>query len=486
METTTTQALQHVIGGESFGKADRERRNPADSDDIVSRFPAGEAADVNRAVEAARDSLAKWSRTPAPERAAVLTRAAAILESRVTQVSRDLTREEGKTIAESTGEVRRAVDILRYYGGEGWRLSSEMVPSSAANQILYTKREPVGVVGVITPWNFPIAIPTWKLAPALVSGNTVVFKPASLTPLTAHHLLRALLDADLPRGVLNLVFGAGSEVGDSLVGHDAVAAVSFTGSTSVGKHIHEIASRRLARVQLEMGGKNPFIVAEDASPTEAAALVALGGWGLTGQACTATSRVIAVGKVLEPLVEALKREAQARTPGNGLLPEVRMGPVVSDSQLATDMSYLEVGRSEAELVTGGRLVHDLFLEPALFVGVQPNDRIAREEIFGPVIGVIGASDLDHAIAIANDSEYGLSAGICTNDMAAAHHFIDRVEAGVVKVNQPTTGLELNMPFGGMKNSSTGTFREQGRTAVDFYTRVKSVYLRHGEYRPEVR
>ncbi len=481
MATTTTQELTHVIAGERSGKPDRERRNPADASDVVSRFPAGDAADVNRAVDAARDALAKWARMPAPQRGAVLTRAAAILESRVAEVARDLTREEGKTIGESTGEVRRAIDILRYYGGEGWRLSGDVVPSSGPDQMTYTKREPVGVVAVITPWNFPIAIPTWKIAPALVSGNAVVFKPASLTPLTAHHLLRALLDADLPGGVLNLVYGSGSEVGDTLVAHQAVAAVSFTGSTSVGRHIHEIASRRMARLQLEMGGKNPFVVAEDASPAEAASLAAAGGWGLTGQACTATSRVIAVGRVLEPLVEALKREAASRAPGNGLSPDVRMGPVVSESQLETDMGYLDVGRKEADLVSGGRHLRDLLLEPALFVGVKGTDRIAREEIFGPVIGVIAVADLDEAIAVANDSEYGLSAGICTNDMAAAHHFIDRVEAGVVKVNQPTTGLELNMPFGGVKSSSTGTFREQGRTAVDFYTRIKSVYLRHGEY-----
>jgi aldehyde dehydrogenase (NAD+) len=294
--------------------------------------------------------------------------------------------------------------------------------------------------------------------------------------------VKALLDAELPKGVLNLVYGAGSEVGDALVADDAVVAISFTGSTSVGKRMHDIAGRRLARVQLEMGGKNPFIVAEDASPVEAAALVAQGGWGLTGQACTATSRVIAVGRVLEPLIDALKREAIARAPGDGLMPDVRMGPVVSESQLATDISYIDIGRKEAELIIGGRVVNGLFLEPALFAGVSPQHRIAREEIFGPVIGVIAVADLDEAIDVANDSEYGLSAGICTNDMAAAHHFIDRIEAGVVKVNQPTTGLELNMPFGGTKSSSTGTFKEQGRTAVDFYTKTKSVYLRYGEYR----
>jgi aldehyde dehydrogenase (NAD+) len=358
-----------------------------------------------------------------------------------------------------------------------------VVPASSRNQLLYTKREPLGVVAVITPWNFPIAIPTWKIAPALVAGNAVVFKPASMTPLTAYNLVRALLDAELPKGVLNLVYGQGNEVGDALVGHEAVAAVSFTGSTSVGKRIHDLASRRMARVQLEMGGKNPFVVAEDASVAEAASLVAVGGWGLTGQACTATSRVIAVGRVAEPLIEALKKEAASRMPGNGLDSNVKMGPVVSEGQLATDMSYLDIGRKEADLVAGGRLIRDLLLEPALFVGVEAKDRIAREEIFGPVIGVIAVADLDEAIAVANDSEYGLSAGICTNDMRVAHHFIDRVEAGVVKVNQATTGLELQMPFGGTKSSSTGTFKEQGRTAVDFYTKIKSVYLRYGDYQP---
>jgi alpha-ketoglutaric semialdehyde dehydrogenase len=483
LATTDTETLQHMIGGDGFGAAEHERRNPADPGDVVSRFPAGRAEDVQRAVIAAVDASTAWARTPAPERGAILMRAAAVLESRLAQVARDLTREEGKTLGESTGEVRRAIDILRYFGGEGWRLTAEMLPPSGRDQILYTKREPLGVVAVITPWNFPIAIPTWKIAPALVAGNAVVFKPASITPLTAHHLVTALQDAGLPKGVVNLVYGAGAEVGDALVDSHAVAAVSFTGSTSVGKRINEIAAKRMARVQLEMGGKNPLVVAEDASVDEAAALAAVGGWGLTGQACTATSRVIAVGRVLDALIEALKREALSRAPGNGLSPDVKMGPVVSESQLATDMSYLEIGRQEAELVTGGRNFRDLFLEPALFVGVKQNHRIAREEIFGPVIGVIEVADLDEAIAVANDSEYGLSAAICTNDMAAAHHFIDRIEAGVVKVNQPTTGLELNMPFGGVKNSSTGTFREQGRTAVDFYSRIKSVYLRYGQYRP---
>jgi aldehyde dehydrogenase (NAD+) len=410
-----------------------------------------------------------------------LTRAASILESRVAEVARDLTREEGKTIAESTGEVRRAVDVLRYYGGEGWRIGSDVLPSAASGQMLFTKREPIGVVGVITPWNFPIAIPAWKIAPALVAGNTVVFKPASLTPLTATHLVKAIADADIPPGVLNLVLGSGGQVGDAVISHEAVGAITFTGSTAVGKHIYGVASKRMARVQLEMGGKNPFVVAEDASITLAATLIAQGGWGLTGQACTATSRVITVGKVLEPLVDALKLEALARSPGNGLDPNVRMGPVVDENQLSTDLGFLESGRRDATLAVGGRHLNNLLVEPTLFIGVDRGSRIAREEIFGPVISVIEARDIDEAIAIANDTEYGLSAGICTNNMAVAHHFIDGIEAGVVKVNQPTSGLEHQMPFGGVKSSSTGTFREQGSTATDFYTRVKSVYLRYGDY-----
>jgi aldehyde dehydrogenase (NAD+) len=253
-----TETLRHLIAGQAYGDADRERRNPADHSDVVARFPMGGAADVNRAVDTASRAFRSWAQTPAPERGAILNRAATILESRLATVAKDLTREEGKTLGESTGEVRRGIDILRYYGGEGWRMSSEVLPASARNQLLYTKREPLGVVAVITPWNFPIAIPSWKIAPALVAGNAVVFKPASMTPLTAHHLVRALLDAELPAGVLNLVYGDGSDVGDALVGHEAVAAISFTGSTHIGKRIAEVAGRRMARVQLEMGGKNPL------------------------------------------------------------------------------------------------------------------------------------------------------------------------------------------------------------------------------------
>jgi alpha-ketoglutaric semialdehyde dehydrogenase len=476
----TTIAVRHRIGGDWTGEPTEERRNPARQDEVVAAFPSGSGADVERGVAAAVEAAGGWARTPAPVRGVVITRAAAILESRAEAVARDLTREEGKTLAESLGEVRRAVDILRYYGGEGWRFTGETVPSGNQDVLLYTKREPLGVVAIITPWNFPIAIPAWKIAPALVAGNAVVFKPATLTPLSAFDLVLALLEAGLPDGVLNLVYGSGARVGDALVGHPAVAAVSFTGSTAVGSHINALAGPRMARLQLEMGGKNPLIVAEDASPTVAAGIAAAGGFGLTGQACTATSRVIAVGKVAAPLIEALMAEVSRRVPGDGLDRDAKMGPVVSEAQLRTDLDYLRIGAAQgARLVAGGVHRDGLFLEPALFADVRPEHRIAREEIFGPVIGVIAVDNIDEAVAVANDTEYGLAAAICTNDLRLAHHFADRIQVGVVKINQPTTGLELQMPFGGIKASSAGAFKEQGRAAIEFYSRVKAVYLNYG-------
>ena len=481
MTSAVTTEVRHRIGGHWVGEPIEERRNPARPDEVVVTFPAGTVTEVEQAVAAATDASVGWARTPAPARGAVLARAAAILESRSDAVARALSREEGKILAESLGEVRRAIDVLRYFGGEGWRLTGETVPSSSEGVLLYTKREPLGVVAVITPWNFPIAIPAWKIAPALVSGNAVVFKPASLTPLTACNLVQALLEAGLPDGVLNLVYGAGAAVGDPLVGHPGVAGISFTGSTAVGRRIQALAGPRMARVQLEMGGKNPLIVAEDATPALAAAIAAAGGFGLTGQACTATSRVIAVGKVVEPLIEALAVEVARRRPSDGLDGDAKMGPVVSEAQLGIDLDYLRIGVAQgARLVAGGRHRDGLFLEPALFADVRPEHRIAREEIFGPVIGVIAVDDFEEALAVANDTEFGLAAGICTNDLRLAHRFADRIQAGVVKINQPTTGLELQLPFGGFKASTGGSFKEQGRTAVEFYSRVKSIYLNYGD------
>jgi aldehyde dehydrogenase (NAD+) len=468
--------VRHLIGGEWTGTPERERENPARSGEVVASIPVGGAGEVEAAIAAAQAAVPEWRKTPAPARGAILGRAAEILASRRDAVASDLTAEEGKTIAEATGEVQRAIDILRFFSGEGWRLAGENLPSSLPNTHLYTVKEPLGVVGLITPWNFPIAIPTWKLGPALVAGNAVVLKPAALVPVSAQRLAEALLEAGLPAGVLNVVHGSGAVVGEALVRDPRVAAISFTGSVEVGLGINEIGSARLARVQLEMGGKNALVVLDDADPTVAARIAAQGGFGVTGQACTATSRVITTRGAHDGLVEALAREAETWQPGDGQSVDTKMGPVVDGSQLRTDLSYIETGKAEgAALLTGGDS-DGLFLTPAVFTGVTPEMRIAREEIFGPVIGVLEVADLDEAIALANDSDYGLSGGIVTNDLRAAMRFADEAEIGIVKVNRPTTGLDLNAPFGGVKRSSSGTFREQGNVAVDFYTRLKTVYL----------
>jgi acyl-CoA reductase-like NAD-dependent aldehyde dehydrogenase len=439
-------------------------------------MPAGGLREVHAAVTAAQSSFGAWRRTPAPARGAILARASELLAARRDECALDLCAEEGKTRVEATGEVQRAIDVLRFFAGEGWRLGGESLPSAAPSTHLYTVKEPLGVVALITPWNFPIAIPAWKLAPALVAGNCVVLKPATLVPVSAQHLAECLLEAGLPAGVLNIVHGSGSVVGEALVRDERVGAISFTGSVATGLRVNEIGSARLARVQLEMGGKNALVVLEDANPALAARIAAQGGFGLTGQACTATSRVVCARAIHDRFVAALRQEAAAWRPGDGRVPGTKMGPVVDESQLRTDLSYLEIGRSEGvEIVVGGAATN-LFFEPTVLTGVMPRMRIAQEEIFGPVIGVIEVADLDEAIAVANDSQYGLCGGIVTNDLRAAMRFADEAEVGLVKINRPTTGLDLNAPFGGVKRSSSGTFREQGNVAVDFYTRLKTVYL----------
>jgi acyl-CoA reductase-like NAD-dependent aldehyde dehydrogenase len=474
---TSPIEVRHLIGGEWTGSAEAERRNPARSDEFVANLAVGTANDVEAALSAATDAFRGWRNTTAPARGAILGRAAELLASRNAEVSRALCAEEGKTLAEATGEVTRATDILRFHAGEGWRLKGETIPSSVPGTSIYTVKEPLGVVALITPWNFPIAIPTWKLAPALVAGNCVVMKPAAITPVSVQLLAECLLEAGLPAGVLNIVNGSGSVVGEALVRDPRVAAISFTGSTDVGMRINEIGSARLARVQLEMGGKNALVVLDDADPNVAAGVAAAGGWSLTGQACTATSRVICTPGIHDAFVEALAAKASDFAPGDGQEDGVNMGPVVSESQLETDQNYIAIGRDEgAELVTGGAVASGRLFEPTIFTGVTASMRIATEEIFGPVISVLTVDDLDAAIGLTNDSNYGLSGGIVTNDLRAAMRFADEAEVGVVKINRPTTGVDLNAPFGGVKRSSSGTFREQGSVAVDFYTRLKSVYI----------
>jgi aldehyde dehydrogenase (NAD+) len=465
-----------LIDGAWTGDAQDARENPARPGVTVVRAARADHRDVEAAVAAATRASAAWRRTSPPARGAILSRAAELLAGRRDQVAAELCAEEGKTLREATGEVSRAVDILRYFGGEGWRLSGEaLLGADGATQLL-TRKEPIGVVAVITPWNFPIAIPAWKIAPALVSGNAVIFKPASLTPLSAHRLAECLVDAGLPPGVLGVLHGPGATVGDPLTADPRVAGVSFTGSTSVGLHINELVSARLGRVQLEMGGKNALVVLDDADPARAAAIAAQGSFSLTGQACTATSRIICGAGIHDRFVEALQAEALKWRAGDGADPQTTMGPVVSHGQFQSNVEFLDAARNDGASSSGGGPVSDLFFDPVVLVGVQPSSRVACEEIFGPIVAVFETSSLDDAIELANDSVYGLTAGVVTNDLAAAMRFADEADVGVVKVNQPTTGLELNVPFGGVKLSSTGTYREQGRSAVEFYTRIKTIYL----------
>lgn len=474
-----TTDVQNFVGGEWTGTPSTERRNPADPDEVVSRAVASSASDVDAAVAASAAAQPAWADAPPPARGRVLLEAGELLGRRAAAVAEDLVREEGKTRAEALGEVRRAADILRYFGAQGWRSTGDVLPSAVPDTMVYTRREPLGVVGAITPWNFPIAIPAWKLAPALVSGNAAVWKPAELTPLTAAHFARALEESGLPPGVLNVVNGLGSEAGEAIVANDGVAAISFTGSTRVGLHVYETATRRGARVQLEMGGKNAVVVLDDADVGRAVEAVAAGGFGLTGQACTATSRVFCTPGVAERFVARLSAASAAFSPGDGRADGVRMGPIVSEAQLQKVWGFVDAAMSAgATFACGAEEPEGLFLKPTVVTGVGPSAPIVRDEVFGPVVAVLPVADLDAAVDAVNDSRYGLTAGICTRDLAAAQDFAARARVGVVKVNRPTTGLDLNAPFGGVKDSSTNTFREQGMAALDFFTWSKTVYLGH--------
>ncbi len=472
----------NLIGGEWVAASDHatfESRDPAHADDVLAVFPSATAADAAQAVAAAAEAFPGWSATPAPARGAILFRAAELLTERLEDVARTLTREEGKTLAEARGEVTRARDILRYFAGEGWRVGGDVLPANTTNATLSSRREPLGVVAAITPWNFPIAIPAWKIAPALVYGDTVVLKPASATPLTALRLVECLVDAGLPAGVLNLVAGSGSTVGAALTGDPVVRALTFTGSHAIGAGLYARASANFTRVQLEMGGKNPTVVLGDADLDLAVRLVTTGGFGLTGQSCTATSRVIVEESIADRFAAALAEAAEELSVGDGLRDGVQMGPAVSEEQSATDLEYVQIARDEgAELLAGGgRAAGDgHFVQPTVFDRVDVRSRLAQEEVFGPVVGIIRARDLDDAIFKANAVGYGLAAGVVTNDLHRALSFVDRIEAGVVKVNEPTTGLALQAPFGGFKQSSANTFKEQGPAAVEFFTRTKTVYL----------
>jgi acyl-CoA reductase-like NAD-dependent aldehyde dehydrogenase len=454
--------------------------NPARPSETVAEASFADVRLAEEAVEAARAAFAKWRATPPPARGDVLRKAADLLESRAEAVGRDLTREEGKTLAEGIGETKRAVAILRYYAGQTLEPDGDTYPSHSPSTLLYARREPVGVVAAITPWNFPIAIPAWKIAPALAYGNAVVWKPAELVPLTAVHLLQALVEAGLPAGVLNLVIGKGSEVGDVLATHEAVDAITFTGSNPVGRAIQRKATERGKKVQLEMGGKNPAVVLADADLAHAAEHVARGAFLSAGQKCTATSRVIVERAALAELSERLVSLARGWKLGDPLEADTKVGPVVSADQLKTVTGYVQVGTSEgARVLAGGGRAEDLgdgyYVRPTVLTDVDPGSRVAREEIFGPVAALIPAASYSEAVALANDTPFGLSASLFTNDLGKALRFAQDIRAGVVKINQESAGIEFQAPFGGMQESSSGS-REQGKAAREFFTQWKTVYL----------
>ena len=478
------EVFKNLINGQwvdASNGATFENFNPANTTEVIGAFPSATREDTRNAIAAAREAFPKWAGMPAPNRGVILDKASQIIAGRMDEMAAALTREEGKTLAEAKGEAIRARDLFRYFGGEGWRIKGDLLPGSVNDELIFTRREPLGVIGMITPWNFPLAIPAWKIAPALAYGNTVVFKPASFSPHVSLLLVEALMEAGLPPGVLNYVTGSGREVGDEIVNSPDVNGISFTGSYDVGTRIYAQAIKNLTRVQLEMGGKNPTIVLNDAKLDLAVDIVVKGGFGLTGQACTATSRVIVEEGIADQFAAALADAARKLKVGNGLESGIQMGPAVSQDQFDTDMKYIKIGAQEgAKLLAGGDAGQQggYFVQPTVFDHVAPQMRIAQEEVFGPVIGIIRAKDADDAIEKANGIGFGLSAGIVTNDMHKALTFAERIEAGVVKINEPTTGLVAYAPFGGFKHSSANTFKEQGESAIDFYTRLKTVYLKH--------
>src|SRR4029079_17591061 len=456
--------------------------NPANTDEVLGTVKQATREEARSAVEAASNAFRGWRNTPAPTRGKIVTRAARLLEEHKEELAQILTREEGKTLAESRGELQRSINVAEFCGGESRRMNGETIQSELPANFAYTIKQPLGVVACITPWNFPVAIPTWKIAPALVAGNTVVFKPATLTPGTAVRIVEIFEEAGIPPGVLNLILGSGSEAGDEIIDHPAVKAVSFTGSNGVGIRMYEQVSRRGAKCQCEMGGKNPVIILECADVYLAVENTAQGACGSSGQRCTATSRAVVVNEIADEFVERISKRAQAMRIGDGMDPQTEMGPSVDESQFNTVMEYLNIGREDGaalvcggERATGNGLDKGYFVKPTVFDHVTSDMRIAREEIFGPVLSVLRVNDFDEALRVANDTEFGLSSSIFTNDAARIFRFVDEIETGMTHINSPTTGGEAHIPFGVLKGTGIGD-REQGSTALDFYTELKVVYV----------
>jgi alpha-ketoglutaric semialdehyde dehydrogenase len=456
--------------------------NPADLDDVIAEFPAATTEDVQRAIDAAQASFRGWKKTPGPERGRVLWRAADIARQRADEIARTLTREEGKVFKEAKGEVMKGISLLEFYAGEGFRMHGKTLPSEARDTFTYTIRRPLGVVGLIAPWNFPWAIPVWKSAPALVAGNTVIFKPAELTPATATLLTAIYEEAGLPPGVFNMLVGPGSVIGEALVNSPSLRAISFTGSNEVGGALYAKAAQRGAKVTCEMGGKNAVIVMADADLDKAAIAIHGGAFGSTGQRCTATSRVIAAPSVKDKLLERLVEGARKIKIGSGLDETVDMGPAVDEKQWKTDLDYLRIGGEEgARLVIGGKKPEHLgkgyFVEPTIFDNVGPHMRIFKEEIFGPVLSVTTAKSLDEALQFANGVEYGLTTSIFTENVDTIMNFVEEVETGMVHINEPTVGGEAQLPFGGTKATGVGE-REMAEEGLNFFTELKTVFINY--------
>ncbi|MFB4328171.1 alpha-ketoglutaric semialdehyde dehydrogenase GucD [Paenibacillus sp. CR_12] len=480
------QVYRNYINGEWMKAASGETEpsiNPANRNEVVGYVPVSGIEDLNRAVAAAKAAGRAWRRLTGAERGNVLYKAANVLERRADEVAEAMTREMGKTLAEAKGETMRGVAILRYYAGEGMRKIGDVIPSTDSEALMFTTRVPLGVVGVIAPWNFPVAIPIWKTAPALIYGNTVVLKPAQETAVTAAKIIECFEEAGIPAGVLNLVCGRGSVIGSALSEHPDVNGITFTGSNEVGKRVGAAALGRGAKYQLEMGGKNPIIIAADADLDLAVEATISGGLKSTGQKCTATSRVIVERKVYEAFKEKLLLQIREIRLGDGMSSESWMGPCANEGQLETVLNYIQKGLDEgAVLLTGGKradapgLEEGFYVQPTVFEGVASHMSIAREEIFGPVLALIAVDSLEEAIETANDSDFGLSASIYTQNVGAMLSFIRDMDAGLVRINAETAGVELQAPFGGMKMSSSHS-REQGQAAIEFFTSIKTVFVK---------
>ena len=456
--------------------------NPADLDDVIAEFPAATADDVNHAIDAAQAAFRSWKKTPGPERGRVLWRAADIARQRADEIARTLTREEGKVLKEAKGEVLKGISLLEYYAGEGFRMHGKTLPSEARDTFTYTIRRPLGVVGLIAPWNFPWAIPVWKSAPALAAGNCVIFKPAELTPATSTLLTEIYEQAGLPPGVFNMLVGSGAVVGEAIVHSPVLRAISFTGSNEIGGALYVKAAQRGAKVTCEMGGKNAVIVMADADLDKAAVAIHGGAFGSTGQRCTATSRVIAHPAAKDALLQRLVEGAKKIKIGSGLDETVDMGPAVDDKQWKTDLDYIKIGQQEgARLILGGKKPEHLgkgyFVEPTIFDNVTPGMRIFKEEIFGPVLSVSTAKNLDEALAFANGVEYGLTTSIFTENIDTIMNFVEEVETGMVHVNEPTIGGEAQLPFGGSKATGVGE-REMAEEGLNFFTELKTVFINY--------